>query len=83
MKDEEDKNKTFEVTVDCETVVIPRKHVTPSLILNKAGLDPADRYLIQINGQNKVSYKDKADQVINVHENQVFITGKLGAVAVA
>jgi hypothetical protein len=79
MKDE----KVFEVTVDGEKVEIPRENVTPILILEKAGLDPADRYLIQIIGQKMESYKDDPEQDINVHQNQVFITGKLGAVAVA
>lgn len=75
--------KVFEVTVDGENVEIPREDVTPILILEKAGLDPADRYLIQIIGQKMESYKDDPEQDINVHQNQVFITGKLGAVAVA
>lgn len=77
------KDKSFEITVDGETVEIPRKDVTPALIIEIAGLDPAERYLIQITGQKKESYKDSPNEVIHVHENQVFITGKLGAVAVA
>ena len=76
-------DKYFEITVDGEEIEVPRKNTTPTLILELAGIDPKERYLIQITGQNKESYKDNPEQEIHVHENQIFVTGKLGAVAVA
>jgi hypothetical protein len=77
------KEKTFTVTVDGESVEIPRKGVTPRAILLAAGLDPEQRYLIEKKGNNTISYRDKLDEPISVHENQVFLTGVLGPVPVA
>jgi hypothetical protein len=76
-------DKTFTVTVDGESIEIPRKDVTAREILEIAGLDPTTRYLIEKHGNQTTSYKDTPDAVIKVHQNQVFLTGRLGAVAVA
>lgn len=76
-------DKTFTVTVDGEPVEIPRKDVTPRVILVAAGLDPSTRYLIEKHGSNTISYKDKPDQELNVHENQTFLTGRCGPVTVS
>ena len=75
--------KTFTVSVDGEPVEIPRKDVTPRIILEAAGLDPTTRYLIEKRGHNNVSYKGKTDDDLNVHENQVFLTGRCGPVTVS
>lgn len=76
-------DKTFQVSVDGEPVVIPRKDVTPAVILSAAGFQPEDRYLIEIEGQKKTSYRDNPNSEIRVHENQLFITARLAAVGVA
>ena len=77
------KEKTFTVTVDGEEVEIPRKGASPDEILVAAGLDPQKRYLIEKKGNNTVSYKDRGQDDINVHENQVFLTACLGPVPVS
>ena len=76
-------NKTFTVTVDGEPVEVSRKGVTARAILEIAGLDPATRYLIEKHGNQTISYKGKADSEVKVHQNQVFLTGRCGAVPVA
>ena len=76
-------DKTFTVTVDGEPVEIPRKDVTAGNILEAAGLDPTVRYLIEKKGNKTISYKDRPDTVVNVHANQVFLTGRVGPVPVA
>jgi|GEM_PF-4317949 len=75
--------KTFTVTVDGESVEIPRKGVTASRILEAAGLDPTVRYLIEKKGNRTISYKDRPDALVKVHQNQVFLTGRVGPVPVA
>ena len=78
-----DEPKTFSVTVDGEPVEIPRKDMTPDTILRQAGLDPAERYLIEIKGSKQFSYKGKGGDPINVHAHQTFITAFIGAVPVS
>ena len=75
--------KTFSVTVDGELVEIPRKEVTPRLILQLAGIDPTKRFLIEKQGDHTISYRDNPDVEIHVHENEIFLTGKLGEVPVS
>lgn len=75
--------KSFTVTVDGEEVEIPRKNVTPRQILEFAELDPTQRYLIERRGNRTISYRDNPDEEITVHQNQIFLTGRLGPVAVA
>ena len=76
-------DKHFDITVDGEAVEVPRKDVTAKIIIELAGLDPDRRYLIEIIGQNRESYKNKADDPIKTHQNQVFVTGKLGPVQIS
>jgi hypothetical protein len=76
-------DKTFTVTVDDEPIEVPRKDMTARNILEIAGLDPATRYLIEKHGNQTTSYKDNPDGEIKVHQNQVFLTGRCGAVGVA
>ena len=75
--------KTFTVTVDGESVEIPRKDVTPRIILTAASLDPAVRYLIEKHGNQTTSYQNKLDDEITVHQNQVFLTACLGPITVS
>ena len=76
-------DKTFTVTVDGEPVEIPRKGVTPRLVLQLAGLDPETRYLIEKRGSQTISYRDNPDAEISVHENQVFLSARFGPVPVS
>lgn len=76
-------DKTFTVSVDGEPIVVPRTGNTPRKILELAGLDPSTRYLIEKRGNKTISYKDNADDEIQVHQHQIFVTGRCGAVPVA
>jgi hypothetical protein len=75
--------KTFTVNVDGEPVEIPRKGVTPRIILEAADLDPEKRYLIEKHGNQTTSYQGKLDEEIKVHQNQEFLTACLGPVPVS
>ena len=60
------------------------KHeMTPREILDLAGFDPSKFYLIQIEGDHEVSYKDRPDEVIHMHDKMTFITAKLGPTPVS
>ena len=76
-------NKTFTVSVDAEPVEIPRKDVTPKMILVAAGLDPDKRYLIEVIGNKNTSYIDLPNDAIKVHANQTFLTACRGPVTVS
>lgn len=66
-------------TVDGEPYETLERELTPNDILrNFAGKDPATHYLVQIQGQHRVSYQDKGDKPIKMHEGmrfQVISTG--------
>ena len=85
LEDEEmmSEDKTFTVTVNGDPVEIPRTDMTARKVLIAAGLDPKQRYLIAKDGNRTIWYKDNPDEAIHVHENQVFLTGRLGPVSVS
>ena len=68
----------FEYTVDDEPFTTDKHDMTPREILTIAKYDPSKFYLIQIEGDHEVSYKDKPDEVIHMHDHMKFITAKLG-----
>lgn len=73
----------FDYTVDDEPQHTSEHMLTARQVLTNAGLDPAQRYLIQLVGTNKVSYQDKPDEQIHMHEKMVFITAGLGPTPVS
>lgn len=76
--------KEFQVTVDGEEISAPRKDLTPCQLLQLAGLDIAERYLIAKLGNTTESYRDKLDEVIKgLHQKMIFLTGSLGPVPVS
>ena len=70
-------------TVDGEPQQSTERKLTPRQIITKAGLNPEERYLVEIQGKHQVSYKDKMDEPISLHENQKFVTVFIGPVPVA
>ena len=70
-------------TVDGEAQESAERMLTPAQIITNAGLDPGERYLVEIRGHQQVSFKDKMDEPIKLHENQKFVTVFTGPVPVA
>lgn len=66
-------------TVDGEPYETLERELTPNVILTKfAEKDPATNYLVQIEGQHRISYQGKGDEPIKMHEGmrfQVISTG--------
>lgn len=74
---------TFDYTVDGEAQHTDKHEMTAGQILIAAKLDPAVRYLIELHGKDQVSYKDRTDAIIHMHEKQTFITAFIGPVPVS
>lgn len=56
---------------------VPQQTTTARLtvreILSRAGLDPANHYLVELRGANQVDHRD-LDEEIHIHEKEEFIS---------
>jgi hypothetical protein len=73
----------IDYTVDDEPQSTTSKILTPKQILVNAGIDPANHYLVQLQGQHKISYKDNPDEEIKMHEHMRFISISTGPTPVS
>ncbi len=64
----------FEYSVDEEKQETTEHELTPATILKNAGIDPATHYLMQIEGNHRISYQDQPDTVIHMHQHMRFIS---------
>jgi len=74
---------TFTYTVDGDSFSTVEHELTPRRIISQAGLDPSERYLIEVRGKTQVSYQNKMDEAIRIHEKIKFITAFVGPVPVS
>lgn len=74
---------TFQYTVDDEPHDTNEHTLTARQILQEAGKDPANYYLKQIEGQHQISYQDKLDEPIHMHQHMKFITIYNGSTGVS
>ena len=74
---------TFNYTVDDEPQSTTEHQLTPTQILEHAGIDTASHYLVQIEGNHKVSYEGKPNEVIHMHEHMKFISISTGPTPVS
>ncbi len=68
-------------TLDDEPQTTAERVLTPRQILKNAKphpIDPETHYLIQLEGHHQVSYKDRPDEPIHMHENMRFISESVG-----
>jgi hypothetical protein len=65
---------TFNYTVDTIPQSTSEHQLTPNQILSNAGIDSQTHYLVEIKGKEKVSYQDKPNDPIHIHEGQKFIS---------
>jgi hypothetical protein len=73
-------------TLDDEPQTTTLKLMTPVQIMSSAKpkpIDPDTHYLIQLEGQHQVSYKDKPNDEIHMHEHAKFITVETGPTPVS
>ena len=74
---------TFHYTVDDEPQTTEAHELTPTQILSNAKIDPANHYLIQIEGQHRTSHQGKPDEAIHMHNHMVFISVSTGPTPVS
>lgn len=73
----------FDYTVDGEAQQTSEHILTAGQILKNAGIDTAQRYLIELVGKKQISYENKNDEKIQMHEKMEFITAGLGPTQVS
>jgi hypothetical protein len=73
-------------TLDDEPQETTEKVLTPRQIMENAKpapIDPNTHYLVQIEGHHQVSYKDKPDEPIHLHERMRFVSISTGPTPVS
>lgn len=70
-------------TVDGEPVTTQERRLTPVQIMELAKVDPTTNYLVRIEGRHQISYKDTPNEMIEVHEGEVFVTVPTGPTPVS
>ena len=73
----------IDYTVDDEPQSTASKVLTPRQILTDAGIDPASHYLVQLQRQHQISYKDTPDVEIKLHEHMKFSSISTGPTPVS
>jgi hypothetical protein len=74
---------TFTYTVDDEPQSTTEHVLTAAQILEKAGIDLATHYLVQIEGNHRISFEGKPDEEIHMHEHMKFISISTGPTPVS
>ncbi len=70
--------------VDGEEYETCKPETTPNQIISEFGKkDPATNYLVKIEGAHKISYRDKGDQEIEIHECDSFQIVSIGPMPVS
>lgn len=74
---------TFDYTVDGEPQQTSAHELTAIQILQNAGIDVTSHYLVQIEGNNRISYQTDPNKVIHMHEHMKFISISTGPTPVS
>ena len=71
-------------TLDGESEETEKHKMTPNEIIREYGRkEPANNYLVQIQGNQKISYRDKGDELIDLHNGMKFQIISLGPTPVS
>jgi hypothetical protein len=79
----EDNQHSFDISLDGETYTAPSKDMTPDQILQLAGIDPTQNYLVEKHGREQTSFENKGETAIKVHEKETFISVPIGDTTVS
>lgn len=74
---------TFQFTVDGESFSTTDHTLSPNQILQIAGIDPTNYYLVEIRGNHQVSYKDNPNEVIHINQHDKFVSVFMGQTPVS
>lgn len=72
-----------EYEIDDEPQETTEHVLTARQILENAGIDPSNHYLVEVQGDHQVSYKDNPETQIHIHEHQKFYSNKTGPTPVS
>lgn len=75
--------KVVRYTVDGELQESSERKLTVNEILRRAGLDPNERYLVEVHCKEQTSYKDEGERVIHLKDGMKFLTVHCGPVPVS
>jgi hypothetical protein len=74
---------TFHYTVDDEAQTTSAHELTANQILSNAGIATANHYLVEIQGKHRVSFQNKGDEEIHMHEHMTFVSVSTGPTPVS
>ncbi len=74
---------TFDYTVDDEPQSTTSHSLSATQILTNAEIDASNHYLVQIEGNHRISYQDNPSQEIHMHEHMKFISVSTGPTPVS
>ena len=78
-----EKQPRFDYAVDGEAQSTAEHVLTPTQILQAAGVDPATHYLVEIIGKETKSYENKMSEAIHMHEHMKFVSVATGPTPVS
>ena len=73
----------FTIYIDGEPYKAPEKTMTANQILSLGGISTDDHYLIQIKRNDKISFKGKGNEKIDLYEGAKFISNYTGGTPVS
>jgi len=78
-----DREHVIHYKVGDEEQETTERTLTPSQIMSKAGINPDENYLVEIVGRERVSFKDKPNDPIEMRNGMKFVTVFVGPVPVS
>ena len=70
----ETSRRTVHFTVDDETISTREHDLTPDKVIELAGVDPSNHYLVRVTGSKQESFRDKSGVPFHIAQNDKFIT---------
>lgn len=75
--------KETKFTIDGDSYTTTEKILTVREIMGMAGVDPDSSYLVELKGDEQVSYQGKPDGQIHIHNKSEFLTRYVGETPVS
>ena len=76
-------SKLFTIEIDGENYDAPKKTMTANEILVLGGLDSKEYYLVQIKRDDRIPFKDKGNEEIELFEGAKFVGQYVGKMSVS
>lgn len=74
---------SIKFTVDGEEFTTDDRTLTPTQILQIAGIDPATRYLVEVKNKRTISYQGKPEEIIHINKDDKFLSVFMGPTPVS